>query len=213
MKHTGLSPPNTYNAVEKILLLLKPLRKKFMNRATLITFLFSISLAGNSQITKGNWMLGGTISYASTNYNSINYGGPHTTYNLQVSPTPGYFFVDKIAGGIKAGISKIGDVDLNTSYTDFNMGPYFRYYLLASEKQVNVVTEAAYLYGFEKGSTPDKTSKNTFSFSAGPVIYFNNVVGLEMLVSYSTYKFSKIDGNNNTIRFGIGVQVHLEKEN
>lgn len=75
-----------------------------------------------------------------------------------------------------------------------------------------MVTEAAYLYGFETRAPSDKTTKNTFSFSAGPVIYFNNVVGLEMLVSYSTYKLSQIEGNNNTIRFGIGLQVHLEKE-
>ncbi|MEI9945327.1 MAG: hypothetical protein WDN26_14065 [Chitinophagaceae bacterium] len=170
-----------------------------------------ISNTVNCQITKDNWMLGGVISYASTNYNSTNYGEPHTTYNLQRSPNIGYFFVNKLAGGLKVGISKTGDKDKNQSYTNFNLGPYFRYYLLASEKQVNVVTEAAYMYGFEKGSTPDKTSKNTFSFSAGPVIYFNNVVGLEMLVSYSTYKFSDFDGSNNTIKFGLGLQVHLEK--
>lgn len=182
-----------------------------MNRATVIALLSLISLTANSQITKGNWMLGGTISYASTNYNSINYGVPHTAYNLQVSPNVGYFFVDKAAGGIRASISKIGDRDRGQSYTDFNIGPYFRYYLLSSEKQVNIVTEAAYLYGFETATASDKTSKNTFSFSAGPVIYFNSVVGLETLVSYSTYKFSGFDGSNNTIRFGIGLQVHLEK--
>lgn len=183
-----------------------------MNRTTFIVLLTLISIASNSQITKKNWMLGGNISYASTNYNSTVYGPPHTTYYLQISPNIGYFFVDKLAGGLRAGISKTGEEARNQSYTDFNVGPYFRYYLLNLEKQVNVVTEAAYLYGFEKGSTPESTSKNTFSFSAGPVIYFNNVVGLEMLVSYSTYKFSQIEGNNNTIRFGIGLQVHLEKE-
>lgn len=182
-----------------------------MNRATLIALLSLISLAANSQITKGNWMLGGTISYASTKYNSINYGAPHTTYYLQVSPNAGYFFVDKLVGGIRAAINKTGDVGPNTSYTDFNIGPYLRYYLLAPEKQVNVVTEAAYLYGYDKYTTPDKNSKHTFSFSAGPVIYFNSVVGLEMLFSYSTYKFTEFDGSNNTIRFGIGLQVHLEK--
>jgi len=184
-----------------------------MNRITFIVLLTLISIASNSQITKKNWMLGGNISYASTNYNSSNYGAPHTTYYLQVSPNIGYFFVDKLAGGIRASINKTGEKARNQSYTDFNIGPYFRYYFLASEKQVNVVTEAAYLYGFETGTASEKAFKNTFSFSAGPVIYFNNVVGVEMLVSYSTYKFSIAEGSNNTIRFGIGLQVHLEKEN
>ena len=182
-----------------------------MNRVTFIALLSFISFAANSQITQGNWMLGGTISYASTKYNSTNYGEPHTAYDLQINPNVGYFFVDKLAGGLKASISKIGAASTSNSHTDFNIGPYFRYYLLAPEKQVNVLTEAAYLYGFDKFSQSDKTPKNTFSFSAGPIIYFNNVVGLETLVSYSTYKFTGFDGSNNTIRFSLGLQVHLEK--
>ena len=184
-----------------------------MNRATIILLFLSFSFGANSQITKWNWMLGGNLSYASTNYNSRNYEDPHTAYNLKLSPNVGYFFVDKLAGGVKASINKNGDKDRRQSYTDFNIGPYIRYYLLAPDKQVNIVTEAVYLYVFEKGTPPDKTFKNTFSFSAGPVIYFNNVVGLEMLIDYSTYKFSIIEGNNNTIRFSIGLQIHLEKEN
>jgi hypothetical protein len=182
-----------------------------MNRITLIAVLSFISIAANSQITQGNWLVGGSISYASTNYNSVNFGPSHTSYDLRISPNVGFFFADKAAGGIIAGISKVGDRDRGQSYTDFNIGPYFRYYLLSSEKEINVVTETAYLYGFEKGTTPDKAPKNTFNFSAGPVFYFNSAVGLEMLVSYSIYKYSAFDGSNNTIRFGIGLQVHLDK--
>lgn len=156
--------------------------------------------------------VGGVINYASTNYNSTNYGQPHTAYNLQIKPNIGYFFIDKLSAGLRANISKVGDRDRSQSYTDFNIGPYLRYYLLKTDKLINVVTEAGYLYGFEKGSTPEKTSKNSFSFSAGPVIYFNNVVGFEMLLSYSTYKFSNLAGSNNTVMVGIGLQVHLEKE-
>lgn len=165
-----------------------------------------------SQITKGNWMLGGNIHYSSTKYNSTNFGDPHTSYNWQVKPNIGYFFVDKLAAGLRANISKVGDRDRGQSYTDFNVGPYVRYYLLKADKLVNILTEAGYAFGFEKGSMPGTTSKNAFSFSAGPVMYFNNVVGLEMLLSYSTYKFSKFAGSNNSIMLGVGLQVHLERE-
>lgn len=157
-------------------------------------------------------MLGGVISYASTNYNSVNYGAPHTSYNLQVRPNVGFFLIDKLAAGIKIGIGKIGDKGLRTSYSDFNFGPFCRYYLLNSEKNVNVIAEGGYLYGFEKGTTPEKISKSTFTLSAGPVVYFNTVVGLEFLMSYSTYKFSSIKGSNNTFMVGLGLQVHLERE-
>lgn len=171
-----------------------------------------ISINANSQITKRNWMLGGVISYASTNYNSENYGAPHISYNLQIKPNIGYFFIDKLAAGIKTGIGKIGDKGLRTSYTDFNVGPFCRYYLLNSGKNVNVIAEGGYLYGFETGTASEKTFKSTFTLSAGPVVYFNTVVGLEFLISYSTYKFSIVPGNNNTVMFGLGLQVHLEKE-
>lgn len=172
-----------------------------------------LSRNSNSQITKGNWMLGGNISYASTNYNSENYGVPHNAYNLQVRPNVGYFFIDKLAAGIKTGIGKTGAKG-GPNYTDFNIGPFFRYYFLNQDKNVNIISEGMYQYGFEgsvSGSN-NSTSKSTFAFSAGPVIYFNTVTGLEFLISYSTYKFSGIKGSNNTIMIGLGLQVHLEKE-
>ncbi len=184
-----------------------------MNRLFFIALLSFITSAANSQITKKNWMLGGEVSYASTNYNSENYGIPHTAYDLQIKPNIGYFFIDKLSTGLKASIEVTGDKSRSQSYTDFNIGPFLRYYFLSPEKYVNVITEASYLYGFEKGSTPEKTSKNTFSFSAGPVVYFNNVVGLEMLVSYASYQFSGIKGSNKTIMVGLGLQVHLERDN
>jgi len=172
-----------------------------------------IVINANSQVTKGNWMLGGAISYASTNYNSENYGIPHTAYNLQITPNVGYFFIDKLAAGIKTGIRKIGD-KRGTNYTDFNVGPFCRYYLLNPEKMVNILAEGGYQFGFEKGTTSTKTLKNTFTFSCGPAVYLNTIVGMEFLVTYSTYKFSGTQGNhnNNTIMFGLGLQIHLESE-
>lgn len=184
-----------------------------MSRLFLIALLSFITSAANSQITKRNWMLGGIINYASTNYNSENYGATHTAYNLQIKPNIGYFFIDKLAAGIKTGIGKTGQKG-GTNYTDFNIGPFFRYYFLNQDKNVNILSEGMYQYGFEgslSGSN-NSTSKSTFTFSAGPVIYFNTVVGLEFLISYSTYKFSGIKGSNNTVMVGLGLQVHLERE-
>ncbi len=183
-----------------------------MIRIPLVVLMLFAVTTSNSQISKDNWMLGGIVSYASTKYNSTNFGDPHTSYNWQIKPNIGYFFVDKLAAGLRANISKVGDRDRGQSYTDFNVGPYVRYYLLKADKLVNILTEAGYAFGFEKGSMPGTTSKNAFSFSAGPVMYFNNVVGLEMLLSYSTYKFSKFAGSNNSIMLGVGLQVHLERE-
>jgi len=186
-----------------------------MKKITILTFAIVLSsLVSHSQVTKRNWMIGGNINYLSTNYNSENYGEPHTYHNLKVNPSVGYFFIDRFAAGLKAGISREGQKGYGNSYTDFNIGPYIRYYFLDPEKNVNIFSETMYQYGFVGSLSGDNnsTSKNTFALSAGPVIYFNSVVGIEFLVSYSTYKFAGTKGSNNTIMFGIGLQVHLEKE-
>ncbi|MGE5107926.1 MAG: outer membrane beta-barrel protein [Sphingobacteriales bacterium] len=207
---TDVSPPSIYK--------LSPKSIKITDMQKILFFFLCLtfySLYADSQINKNNWMIGGNISYSRTNYNSQNYGAPHTAYNLQIKPNIGYFVADKLAIGLKVGIDKSGSKDANTtfylSYTDFNIGPFIRYYLLSKERTVNLLTEAAYQYGFEGGNY-DKTSKNSFTFSAGPVAYFNSSVGLEFLITYSTYKFSGINGSNGTIQFGFGLQVHLEKD-
>lgn len=177
-----------------------------------------LSVAAKSQITKGNWMLGGNISYASTQYKSENYGPEHIVYDFTIKPSVGYFFGDKFVGGIKAAIIKRGTKDPgtpgNNKNTDFNLGFFSRYYFLPEEKQVNILFESSYLYGFVGGGSGQNTStsKNTFALAAGPVIYFNTSVGLEFLIGYSTYKFSGINGSNGTIQIGIGLQIHLEKD-
>jgi len=159
-------------------------------------------------------MIGGVISYASTNYNSANYGEPHAAYNLQAKPNIGFFVADKFAAGIttlinSSGVKPTGSTGFN-KYTDFNIGPFVRYYLLPTENRTNILAETMYQIGYEKGNQKDPALKNTFIAAAGPVFYFNNSVGLEMQISYSTYKFKSIQGFNHTIMFGLGLQVHLE---
>lgn len=180
----------------------------------LTTIVFSLYSFG--QITKSNWILGGTINYSSIHRNSDNYGPPQVGYRFNINPNIGYFVADKFAVGLKTSIGKEGYKTPGTQgynkYSDFNIGPFLRYYFLKTETNINILSEAIYQYGFEKGNQNDPASKNTFVFSAGPVLYFNTVVGMEFLVSYSTSKFSGIKGSNNNVMIGIGLQIHLEKE-
>ena len=186
-----------------------------MQKQLLTLLIIFYSANAYCQIDKGNWMLGGVVSYAYTRYESEYFGVPHDYYALNIDPSLGYFFLDKLGIGIKAGINKIGTRSAGTSkyltYTDFNVGPFARYYFLPKENILNFLAEAGYQYGYEGGKN-GRPSKNTFTFSAGPVAYFNSSVGLEFLVTYSTYKFSAINGSDGTIRFGLGLQIHLEPD-
>jgi hypothetical protein len=51
---------------------------------TAIALVFFIK--SQAQITKNNWMLGGNISFSSTNYKSANYGTGYTLTSLKVNP-------------------------------------------------------------------------------------------------------------------------------
>ncbi|MBC7688487.1 MAG: hypothetical protein H7211_09940 [Aquabacterium sp.] len=168
------------------------------------------------QITKGNWLLGGNASFASTNYKS-DAGSKSIGFDLKLTPNIGYFIIDKLAAGAKVGIGKNGfkaqGTSVSSTYTDFNIGPFVRYYLLSSEKLINILTEVTYQYGFAGGNgVSKKPTKSTFAFATGPAIYFNNSVGLEFLIGYSTYKYATFLGSNNTIQFSIGFQFYLEKD-
>lgn len=175
--------------------------------------ILTFSTPSNGQITKGYWLVGGDAGFFSTVYQSEE-GQHNTGFVIQIAPDIGYFFTDKFIGGLKTNISKQGSKGTGTSvfstYTDFNIGPFIRYYFLPADNMVNIVTEGAYQYGFIKGDHI-KILKNMFSLAAGPVIFFNSAVGLEFLAGYSTYKYVGIPGNNGTVQMSLGFQVYLEK--
>ena len=164
----------------------------------------------NSQITKGNWMVGGSGLFSSQTEKL----GTLTAKGLYIklSPNIGYFFIDKFAGGIKAGLnySQVKYSGAESKTTQFAMGPFLRYYFLNVEKRINLLTEGSYLYSHFSGNNTSSDSQNAFTFSAGPVVYFNSSVGLEMTLNYEHLNGAGISAN--TIYFGIGFQIHLERE-
>ncbi|MCZ2299419.1 MAG: porin family protein [Chitinophagales bacterium] len=183
-----------------------------MKKQLICIILCIYSLTASGQITKGNWMVGGNINFASTTYKSTNFS-ENTAYDFQINPNIGYFFTNKFAMGLKVGIRLLGAKGTGTTYStynNFNFGPFLRYYFLPTDNIINVLMEGAYQYGME-GNKNQNTAKNTLAFNTGVVVFFNSVVGVEFLVGYSTYKFSDISGNNVTIQLGLGLQVHLQK--
>ena len=168
------------------------------------------TITSNAQITKGNWMVGGSgsissSSYESTSSNSVNKG---KSSGIQISPTLGYFLADKFAAGLSGGFG-FGTVENGSSGTSYTVGPFVRYYFLKPEKTVNIFAQIGTLFG--GGSTDSKFSN--YSFKAGPVIYFNSSVGMEVTLNYDIQRnlstFS--DTTFKTLNIGIGFQIHLEK--
>jgi len=178
-------------------------------KKTILLFLIASIFYNDAdcQITKDNWMVGGNanISLQQEKLNQSNITG----FTIKAAPDIGYFIVDKFAVGVKT--------NLSYNYVKFNgpgnkntllgFGPLLRYYFLSTENRINIFAESAYQYSTDFHGH----SRNDFSFSAGPVIYFNTSVGLEFTFNYDTFK-GTISGSANTLSFGIGFQIHLEKD-
>jgi hypothetical protein len=131
--------------------------------------------------------------------------------DLQISPVAGYFAADKFAIGVRPSVIYASNTVASVN-TTIGIGPFTRYYFLNSEKIFNLFAEGSYSYGIIYGKEGVSSRSNTFSFSGGPVLYFNSSVGLEFTIGYSMQKVVGFTGKNNEMRFGIGFQFYLEKE-
>lgn len=162
-----------------------------------------------SQLTKKNWLVGGTglFSSQSENLNGTNIKG----LDIEISPNIGYFFSDKFAGGARVNYtySNVKYPGVSNSVSHLGFGPFLRYYFLNTAKSVNLFAESYYQYTIV--SSANSTSKESLiRFSGGPVIFFNSSVGLEFTVNYQLFKGDDVDAKK--IFLGIGFQIHLEKE-
>lgn len=202
-----------------------------MRRLAILLLIISMTKYSAGQITKHNWLVGGTGLFNSTTYtNDLGLQSTRVT-NIQLSPDIGYFFINKFAGGLKLSFAisrnkNISDgagynLDKNDSY---GFGPFLRYYFLNPDKQFNLLIDGSYQYQVERGggvsstgSTPvpvpiTQYTKNTFLIAGGPVIYFNSIVGLEFLVGYMTSNYVQNKSSIKSFQVGLGFQIHLEKD-
>lgn len=177
------------------------------------------------QLTKGHWLVGGSGKFYSyeNEYSTSSFTSNGKYTQIDLSPNIGYFLANKFALGVKSTISSIkGDFTVvggvgngGTSTQRYLFGAFGRYYFLEEAKQTNIVIEASYQAGMIRGLNNTKGNLNNFSISAGPVIYFNQSVGIEFLLGYVTnsekYTSQVLSENKNGFQFSIGLQIHLIK--
>jgi hypothetical protein len=176
----------------------------------------------SAQLTKKTWLVGGTGLFNSTQYKNgrtVGFTPGFKTTTIQLSPNIAYFFVNKFAAGLKTSYEYyqerlLSASDISSRSTTYNFGPFVRYYFLSLNKKINLLIDGSYQHGVERvdglrGSPLEKFTKNTLAIAAGPVVYFNSSVGLELLVGLSNESYNKFAGENNTVQMGLGLQVHL----
>jgi hypothetical protein len=188
--------------------------------AILAILVFFFVVSAYSQVTKGNWMVGGTIGLTSDKMNQSD-AEKETVTQFTFAPQAGYFIIDKFAAGLRFDIMAETDKVHNpvnsysTAQTDYAFGPFLRYYFLSPEKMANVFFEAGdqYFIGVPHNGTSITYTSNDFNIAAGPVIFLNSSVGLEWSIGYTWTKGIKnVGGTKNSFQTGIGLQIHLEKD-
>lgn len=174
--------------------------------------LLGLAWSSFAQIEKGYWMVGGSGSYRSTEYVNDNPTLSSDYTILRLAPNIGYFFADKLAGGLNGTFyyNPIGGGAYNIGY---GIGPFARYYFRANQKLINVFVQANYLYYVDNNYSAGgraQFNSNSYGLKAGPVIYFNDGVALELAFEYVRNNI------NNTVKatdlgITIGFQIHLKK--
>lgn len=183
----------------------------------LLTSLWFFAITSNAQITKGNWMFGGDASFSNkTNYqNEFKATSKVKFTELDINANAGYFFMDKLQAGIRVGYSDYKVKTFTGSDRHFlNYGVYSRYYFLKPEKLVNIFLDGEYFIGsIANASGEFKDNINGYAISAGPTIFLNSSVAIELGIEYSSTKFKGINNTTeNNLQFSLGFQIFLTKK-
>jgi hypothetical protein len=169
---------------------------------TILCTCILFSIAAQSQITKGNWMVGGDASFSAdhTHYRSNELSSSHRwTFNMY--PDAGYFLIDKLALGLRAGVglnhNRNGGETQTTKSLD--LGPFARYYFLPVDNIINIFAGAAYEHHFRMSHD---TPANIYSVFVGPSFFFNSSVAAELL---SGFGYDKSQEGSTTRTFKINI--------
>ncbi len=189
-----------------------------MKKLLLLFLLIFICTTTSAQLTKGNWLVGGSGSFSSVTSKYENNSGNKveikgTRFNL--NPNIGYFFVDKFVAGLDVNLDYGNPSGSDNSNWSMDIGPFLRYYFLEANKRFNIFSEASYTYGTGLSKINNDNKSTNFNFGAGCELFFNSTVGLELAVNYidgtSKTDSRTSDVDLNQIYISLGFQIHLKK--
>jgi hypothetical protein len=197
----------------------------------LFVALVIFTVSANCQLDKKYWLLGGTgnfytykETYTDTRQPPI--VGPATitgnVTEINLNTNIGYFIIDKLAIGLRPGISSIkshgtNSASIGTKSMAFFIGPFARYYLLNKNRQFNILLDGSYQLGSYSTFAGNGVVKNT-SVGTGVEIFFNSSIGVELLLSYLHSSRSINDAQagfeneRSGLNISIGFQIHLIKD-
>ena len=185
-----------------------------MKKTTIMAILLFSSLA-NAQITKGNWMVGGSgsfINYKNT-YPDHNTETTYSGYALYLLPNVGYFVADNFSIGSIVNFSFDNPSGSDNNSLSIGLAPFVRYYFRKSDKIINPFLQASYSFNKSKIQLEDGYNKSSdYKLKGGSAFFLNSSVALELTIEYNSSINNPFNRQYDYFTTGIGLQIHLEKE-
>jgi len=180
-----------------------------------VTLFYSVAF---SQISKNQWLIGGSGSFFTQKYSDI-YDYEGKGLGITLSPGIGYFPVNNLAAGLRTffgydhskGKYATGEGGFKQTSWHTQLGPFVRYYFLPAARKMNLLADASYYTGLIHTNNSLGKSKSTvhgYAFSAGPVWFINPATALEVTLDYSK---DHTPVNTSGMAINIGLQIHLGK--
>lgn len=207
MKHIKRKSQHYHSPLIHIFIFQNKQFQNINNMKTLFFFLvLTFSLGLTAQITKGNWLVGGSGEYTNQTYNYDD-GDSFKREYITIKPNAGYFLKDKFAVGSALRFEKFDNANI------YGIGLFSRYYFLKPNKPFNLFAQIHYdfVHTVSDLNINDKAINNSSFYGAriGQVVFFNNVVGIEFAMVYERGNSSS--SNSETFKAVLGFQIHLEK--
>jgi hypothetical protein len=183
-------------------------------KSIIVLCLLTFSTKGFSQISKDEWLIGGNalFSYSDSKYLRLT--------SIQLNPATGYFFRNKLAGGLRLGFNFDAYKWKTDRYQNrsFSAAPFLRYYFLPREQDINFFLDGAFGYTWDKYKrttvpATHKYSYHNISMMAGPAVFLNKRTALELILGYTYLSRGPIDtSTTNKLQLGVGLQIHFGRK-
>src|SRR6185295_20007765 len=130
-----------------------------MKTFPLVLLFIAITSKAFTQIKRGQYLLGGSIRFESVN-NDYLPSGTYKSTNFIISPAIGYFFINKMASGLRIDFSSYDSKSdgFESQSRSMTVSPFIRYYVLPVANKVNAFIDVAYVY-----------TKTKWTFSNSPI--------------------------------------------
>ena len=139
---------------------------------------------------------------------------------------PGYSTTstNQVLDGTQSAITLIYSSATSKS-TAYSIAPFARYYFLSATHKINILADLSYSYDYikqtseiyqrvnnlftqqiqeQRSTTANKGHASSYTLAAGPAIFFNPKVSLELTIGYKITDFADSDLTSKEIQVGTG---------